>query len=228
MDWLGLLIPLKIVVFCVILVVIYRMMSGWNSIQTLEAPGRSSQFWRSSHCSWRWARRDFLQSPKLLNSPVSTKYYSCSRSIASPTGRAGSSWRRWYLGKVIHKIIKLGVALNLDSYYIVIGTLARHSLRVSRPQLCSTRNRIWYPEVTKILFLIWGTIRKSTSCVVLTTRRAKEFTYQTTWFATWHGKRGKINGVNRLLPHKMSHPGYLVSLCFFSYVFISKYKLVQC
>ena len=51
MDWLSLLIPLKLVVFCVILVVIYRMMSGWNSIQTLEAPGRSSQFWRSSRCT---------------------------------------------------------------------------------------------------------------------------------------------------------------------------------
>ena len=38
MDWIGLLIPLKLVVFCVILVVIYRMMSGWNSIQTPEAP----------------------------------------------------------------------------------------------------------------------------------------------------------------------------------------------
>jgi hypothetical protein len=39
MDWLGLLIPLKLVVFCVILVVIYRMMSGWNSTKLLKLPG---------------------------------------------------------------------------------------------------------------------------------------------------------------------------------------------
>jgi hypothetical protein len=54
MDWLSLLIPLKLVVFCVILVVIYRMLSGWNSAKLLKLPGAASQC--SCTCSC-WSNR---------------------------------------------------------------------------------------------------------------------------------------------------------------------------
>ena len=49
---------------------------------------------------------------KLLNSPVSAIYLVCPRPISSRTGRAGTSL---LTGKVIHKIVVMTLALNLDS-----------------------------------------------------------------------------------------------------------------
>jgi hypothetical protein len=57
---------------------------------------------------------------KLLNSPVSAIYLVCPRSIAVAPGAPGIPWRRCVLGKVIHKIIEMTLALNFDSCYIVI------------------------------------------------------------------------------------------------------------
>ena len=90
MDWLSLLIPLKLVVFCVILVVIYRMMSGWNSIQTPEAPGRSASRVQLTLQLGVRPPGSFSQSLKLLNSP------SCAINIVikfiwCPTGRRARS-----------------------------------------------------------------------------------------------------------------------------------------
>ena len=48
MDWLSVLIPLKLVVICVILVVIYRMVFGWNSQTPLVYKLRSN-------CNGSWA-----------------------------------------------------------------------------------------------------------------------------------------------------------------------------
>ena len=79
MDWIGLLIPLKIVVFCVILVVIYRMLSGWNSIQTPEAPGLPAASRPPWSCRGMRSGQQLrvLQTPKLPSLPpiISSKIH---------------------------------------------------------------------------------------------------------------------------------------------------------
>ncbi len=87
MDWIGLLIPLKIVVFCVILVVIYRMMSGWNSTKLLKLPGGQSCSYLHGPAAGPSPGSNF-ECFKLLNSPVSPNNI-FSTSAASRTGRPG-------------------------------------------------------------------------------------------------------------------------------------------
>ena len=76
--------------------------------ETPEAPGLPA----ASHGSGTSVLLRPRAAANSLNSPVSPNNIRLPRSIASRTGRAGTSLLS---GKVIHKIIEMTLALNLDS-----------------------------------------------------------------------------------------------------------------
>jgi len=110
MDWITLLIPLKIVVFCVILVVIYRMLSGWNSIKLLKLPGFQPHVATSMvfTCCCPGQHISDAQTPKLRTLPHYLFWQDLSP--VSPGSRETELW-------VIHKMSEKAIDYDFDSCY---------------------------------------------------------------------------------------------------------------